>query len=194
MRRVGPFAAALLATLQLSAQTPSSPPAAPRPASAQPPVFRGGTNLVQVDAIVTDQDNQPVVDLVAADFTLLDDGKVMAIDRVTFLGAAGYSGDRTLAPIRDVSAVAEGGSLPSSSRLLDVVGLDPPTGPAVLQALDACHAPPVERGMDSLATRLPPILQTCVKGLLARFGPRYLAQRTTLLHDYSRVGAPRMGS
>jgi VWFA-related protein len=100
VRRVGPFAAALLATLQLSAQTPSSPAPGLQPASAQPPIFRGGTNLVQVDAIVTDQDNQPLVDLNAADFALLDDGKVMAIDRVRFLGAAEYAGDSTLAPIR----------------------------------------------------------------------------------------------
>jgi DNA segregation ATPase FtsK/SpoIIIE, S-DNA-T family len=40
---------------------------------------------------------------------------------------------RTLAPIRDVSAVAEGGSLPSSSRLLDVIRLDPPSEAAVLE-------------------------------------------------------------
>jgi VWFA-related protein len=66
----------------------------------QPPIFRAGTNLVQVDAIVTDQDNRPLVDLTAADFELLDDGKPVPIDRVRFLGAAEYSGDSTLAPIR----------------------------------------------------------------------------------------------
>jgi VWFA-related protein len=66
----------------------------------QPPVFRGGTNLVQVDAIVTDENSRPLVELTAADFELLDDGKAMPIDRVRFLGAAEYSGDSTLAPIR----------------------------------------------------------------------------------------------
>ena len=39
---------------------------------------------------------------------------------------------RALAPVRDVGGEDEEGSLPSSSRLLDVLGLDPPTGPAVL--------------------------------------------------------------
>jgi VWFA-related protein len=78
---------------------PTDPPQPPRP-QTQPPIFRGGTNLVQVDAIVTDQDSRPLVDLTASDFTLLDDGKPVTIDRVRFLGAAEYSGDATLAPIR----------------------------------------------------------------------------------------------
>jgi VWFA-related protein len=94
------------ATLHASPQTaaPRKPaladPPPPPPPQAQPPIFRGGTNLVQVDAIVTDQDSRPLVDLAASDFTLLDDGKPMTIDRVRFLGAAEYSGDPTLAPIR----------------------------------------------------------------------------------------------
>src|SRR5829696_6942841 len=49
---------------------------------AQPPVFRGGTNLVQVDAIVTDSDGRPLTDLTAADFEVFDDGKPVTIDRV----------------------------------------------------------------------------------------------------------------
>jgi VWFA-related protein len=75
-------------------QAPSVPP------SQQPPIFRGGTNLVQVDAIVSDPNGQPMTELVAADFEILDDGKPVPIDRVRFLGAADYSGDTTLAPIR----------------------------------------------------------------------------------------------
>lgn len=40
---------------------------------------------------------------------------------------------RSVAPIRDVSDVAAGGSLPSSSRLLEVIRLDPATSQGVLQ-------------------------------------------------------------
>jgi VWFA-related protein len=90
-----------------SAQTarPQNPsPADPVPASAQPsqqpPIFRGGTNRVQIDAIVTDDNRLPLTDLGAADFDLQDDGKPMAIDSVRFLGAADYAGDGVLAPIR----------------------------------------------------------------------------------------------
>jgi S-DNA-T family DNA segregation ATPase FtsK/SpoIIIE len=39
---------------------------------------------------------------------------------------------RALAPVRDVSDVAAGGSVPGSSRLLDVIHLDPPTADDVL--------------------------------------------------------------
>jgi len=39
---------------------------------------------------------------------------------------------RALAPVRDVSDVAAGGSVPGSSRLLDVIRLDPPSAESVL--------------------------------------------------------------
>jgi len=72
----------------------------PARGGGQPPIFRGGTTLVQVDAIVADASGQPIVDLVAGDFEVLDDGRPVAIQRVRFLGAAVYSGDPALAPIR----------------------------------------------------------------------------------------------
>src|SRR2546426_11344191 len=67
---------------------------------AQPPIFRGGTTLVQVDAIVADSSGQPLVDLAAGDFVVLDDGRPVPLQSVRFLGAETYSGDPTLAPIR----------------------------------------------------------------------------------------------
>jgi len=66
----------------------------------QPPIFRGGTTLVQVDAIVADAGGQPITDLGAGDFDVLDDGRPVPIQRVRFLGADVYSGDPTLALIR----------------------------------------------------------------------------------------------
>jgi VWFA-related protein len=90
--------AILVASAVLVALTLRVVAQAPQP--SQPPVFRGGTNLVQVDAIVTDESGLPLTDLTAADFELFDDGKLVTIDRVRFLGAAPYTGDATLAPIR----------------------------------------------------------------------------------------------
>jgi VWFA-related protein len=92
VRRLWILSAVLLASpLGASSQEPQR---------AQPPVFRGGTTLVQVDAIVADASGRPIDDLTAADFTVLDDGRPVVIDRVRFLGAAEYGGDPTLAPIR----------------------------------------------------------------------------------------------
>jgi VWFA-related protein len=93
VRRIWLVSAALATTLHASPQSPAPPP-------AQPPIFRGGTNLVQIDAIVSDPNGRPIADLTAADFELQDDGKPMAVDRVRFLGAEDYSGDPVLAPIR----------------------------------------------------------------------------------------------
>src|ERR1700704_5393505 len=88
--RLGILSAVLLAsTLRASSQEPQS---------AQPPVFRGGTTLVQVDAIVSDPSGRPIDDLTAADFTVMDEGRPVAIDRVRFLGAAGYGGGPTPGP------------------------------------------------------------------------------------------------
>ncbi len=95
MRRIAILSAVLFsATLGAEPQSSSQAPTQP------PPVFRGGTNLVQVDAIVADSNGQPIVDLGVDDFEVRDDGKPVTIDRVRFLGADAYSGDPVLAPIR----------------------------------------------------------------------------------------------
>jgi VWFA-related protein len=91
VRRISLVFVVLLAATLTASQAPAPPP--------QQPTFRGGTNLVQVDAVVTDSDRRPIVDLTATDFEVLDDGKPVAVDRVRFLGADVYSGDSTLAPI-----------------------------------------------------------------------------------------------
>ena len=51
------------------------------PGPQQPrPSFRGGTDLVQVDVVVTDADGRPVTGLTAADFSLLDRKKPQRIE------------------------------------------------------------------------------------------------------------------
>src|SRR5437764_1266745 len=75
--------------------------APPQPLRRQGPVFRAGTTLVQVDAIVTDPTGEPVVDLQAPDFEMFDDGKPVPIASVRLLGAAAAPSDEPLAPIRN---------------------------------------------------------------------------------------------
>ena len=45
----------------------------------QQPVFRGGTDLVELDVVVTDKEHRPVRGLTAADFTVLEHGKPQKI-------------------------------------------------------------------------------------------------------------------
>src|SRR4029434_8849404 len=50
-----------------------------------PGVIRINVNLVQVDAVVTDNKGQAVTDLKAEDFEVLQDGKAQAITNFTFI-------------------------------------------------------------------------------------------------------------
>ncbi len=70
------LAAVLLAAASVGAQTPAAPPPSPAP----PVTFAVEVGYVEVDAIVTDRNDQPVRDLAREDFTVLEDGKAQAID------------------------------------------------------------------------------------------------------------------
>jgi VWFA-related protein len=62
-------------------QTPPQPPAEqPPPTEPQQPTFRAGVNFVRVDAIVTDRNGAPVVDLTQADFEVFEDGKPQTLE------------------------------------------------------------------------------------------------------------------
>ena len=65
----------------------TQPPDAPAPAPDQnqdvqtpPPVFRSEVNFVRVDAIVTDDDDNPVLDLTADDFEIIEDDTLQQIE------------------------------------------------------------------------------------------------------------------
>jgi len=67
------LAAVLLAAASVGAQTPA-------PSPAPPVTFAVEVGYVEVDAIVTDRNDQPVRDLTREDFTVLEDGKPQTID------------------------------------------------------------------------------------------------------------------
>jgi len=85
-------ASTLLAAV-VSAQTPS-----------QQPTFRSGTNLVQVDALVSDGSGKPVSDLTAADFDVTDDGAPVPVTAFRFVSADAARDwrDDVISPIRNV--------------------------------------------------------------------------------------------
>src|SRR6266702_4504088 len=69
------------------AQRPTSTPApSPTPPEAsQDHVIRVRTNLVQVDAVVTDKDGHHVTDLNASDFEILENGQVRPADYCSYV-------------------------------------------------------------------------------------------------------------
>lgn len=80
MKRPGLVVCAALFGTSLVAQTPAPP--APAQSQAQPPSFRAGTVVIEVDAIVTDGSGGFVSSLRAADFELLEDGKPQRIESI----------------------------------------------------------------------------------------------------------------
>ena len=95
------FPLALLLVSQLAitsvAQQPTTPPAWPPPGQQQPAsrsqqqeeeVVRITTNLVQVDAVVTDRSGKPVTDLKPEELQILEDGKPQKITNFTFVTTA----------------------------------------------------------------------------------------------------------
>jgi VWFA-related protein len=68
------FLCACLTAVAVQAQQPPAPPT-----GQAPPTFRVEVNYVEVDARVTDARGNPVADLTAADFEVLEDGKPQKI-------------------------------------------------------------------------------------------------------------------
>ena len=77
-------AAVLLMAGSLSGQTPPAPGSG-RPSPPPPVTFAVEVGYVEVDAIVTDRNDQPVRDLRREDFTVLEDGKPQQIDLFTLI-------------------------------------------------------------------------------------------------------------
>lgn len=81
MRRLACAFTVLAAGVALAAeQAPPPQPAAPAPATQTQPRFRAGTNYVQLDVIVTDKDDRPVLDLTAADFEIREGGRMQTVE------------------------------------------------------------------------------------------------------------------
>jgi VWFA-related protein len=91
------FALSLSASLLLNvvafAQSPSAPPADP----GDDEVVRITSNLVQIDAVVTDRDGRQVTDLLPGDFEIYENGKLQPITNFSYVSVRPASG-QTLPP------------------------------------------------------------------------------------------------
>ena len=68
---------------------PPATPTAPQGDAAQQPTFRAGINFVLVDVIVHDKKGEPVTDLTAADFEVLEDGRPQVIEQFRLIRVDG---------------------------------------------------------------------------------------------------------
>ncbi len=73
------------------AQPPQGAGAAPA-GQQQPPVFRAGVSFVRVDVIVSDKQGNPVTDLRAEDFDVVEDGQAQNIELFKLINADGNPG------------------------------------------------------------------------------------------------------
>src|SRR5262245_64486243 len=86
---------AALGSSQTAVQQP--PPQQQVPQQPQPPVFRGGANVVRVDVTVTNGRGEPVSDLTKNDFFVTEDGAPQTIDSCELVRVTGEpTDDRTL--------------------------------------------------------------------------------------------------
>lgn len=86
------FLVALLAAVAVQAQQPPPPPST----GQAPPTFRVEVNYVEVDARVTDANGNPVSDLTAADFDVLEDGKPQKISTFSLVNIPIVRAERPL--------------------------------------------------------------------------------------------------
>jgi VWFA-related protein len=72
----------------------------------QPPIFRGGANVVRVDVTVTDRRGEPATDLTKDDFVVTEDGALQTIDSCDLVHATGEPGDDRSLEIHTTSQAA----------------------------------------------------------------------------------------
>lgn len=105
-----------------------------------PELLQGGPQVrmyflcLDVDERLLPEECRAVLNAVQGDYTVRVTGQPVVEGVRPDLVSTAWSElvARALAPVRDVSDVAAGGSVPGSSRLLSVIHLDPPTADGVL--------------------------------------------------------------
>jgi VWFA-related protein len=76
-----------------ASQTPQAPQTPPPPPDQ--PIFRGGVNLVRVDVSVVGRGDEPVADLEAGDFEILEDEIPQKVETVQFVKLDGHRHEET---------------------------------------------------------------------------------------------------
>lgn len=123
----------------------------------QPPRFRGGVEIIQLDVAVLDAQRRPVPNLAAGDFTVLEDGKPQPI--VAFQELSAPDPDGSLVPwMRDVAPDVRTNS--AGGRRVFVLVLDDASlgdSPQALAAVDS-----VKKVAHAFVDRMGPADQVCI--------------------------------
>jgi VWFA-related protein len=80
-------------------------PAAVQAPQEQPPIFRGGANVVRVDVTVTNRQGEPATDLTRDDFFVTEDGAPQTIDSFQLVRVTGEAADDRSLEIHSPSQV-----------------------------------------------------------------------------------------
>jgi hypothetical protein len=116
-------------------------------------IFRVRTDLIPVDVSVLDKDRQPVRGLMAADFTVYEDGKRREVVAFSAVDVPGPVRDATVASwVRDAPKDVVANDLPDEGRLV-VILMDGtiPDGQPTIAAKQIAHAAVDELGPGDLA-------------------------------------------
>jgi VWFA-related protein len=109
-RAAGVVALAGLVVAALAVRSIAQIPVPPPP-TQQPPVFRSGVEYVPLDVVVTDEHNQPLVNLTKDDFAVTENGRSQRIATFTFV------------------------SVPPNHRLVDLHAAQPPPPDVAVNSL-----------------------------------------------------------
>lgn len=97
--------------------------------------FRAGVDLVQIDVVVLDKNRKPVTGLMAADFTITEDGRPVSIDAFAPITLPGPVVSTGAAWIRDVAPDVVTNTRADEGRLVVIVmDRSIPVGPGTVMA------------------------------------------------------------
>ncbi len=151
-------AGALIAGVAVTAQPFDRLRTAPSTVEGQqPPRFRGGVDLIQIDVAVLDSHRRPVANLTAADFTILEDGKPQPIAAFEELSAPDPDG--SLVPwMREITPDVRTNS--ADGRRVFVMVIDDASFGGAMDSLRVVDN--VKKIARAFVDRLGPLDQVCI--------------------------------
>ena len=150
----------------------------------QPPESVDALHTVRIDAIAVDARGNPVTTLVARDFELREDGRLMATDEAQFIN----DGPRIVAIYLDEYHITAGANADlARAALLDVIDrLGPRDLIAVMKPLDSLYEIKLTDDRETARTMV-----AGLEGLKGNYTPRNAYERSFMVGSNERIEASR---